>query len=108
MPGRASNGALAGSNPLARLAQEQELGCALILAGPQELTAANKVTRCVPCYGGHQYRMWDAGPRVHTLPGALSLPALVRYLRLDMLSRPRTLPPGFIPPCLPTKAPRPP
>jgi bifunctional non-homologous end joining protein LigD len=52
--------------------------------------------------------MWDAGPRVHNLPGALSLPALVRYLRLDMLSRPRTLPPGFIPPCLPTKAPRPP
>ena len=25
-----------------------------------------------------------------------------------MLSRPRTLPAGFIPPCLPTKAPRPP
>jgi ATP-dependent DNA ligase len=51
--------------------------------------------------------MWDAEPRVHNLPGALSLSALVRYLPLDMLPRPRTLPLGFIPPCLPTKAPRP-
>jgi ATP-dependent DNA ligase len=41
-------------------------------------------------------------------PRGLSVSAVFRYLRPEMFPRPRTLPSGFIPPCLPTKAPRPP
>ena len=55
---------------------------------------------------------WPGGERWGTPavnpPGPFRADISALSTRSVMLSRPRPLPPGFIPPCLPTKAPRPP